>query len=332
MDFPSPRPLRRTQPFPLNHALPIWRSDPSGLTPTAMSFTWTAENIQAAIGLWNSGLTGREIAEAIQAPSRGAVTRKITRLRAKGISVERRPSPIRSGPPSVEAGMFAWTAENIQTAVELWNKGRTGGEIAKAIRAPSPGAVTRQISRLRAQGAPVEIRGSPITSVQRRLEAGMFAWTAENIQTAVALWTEGRTSAEIAEAIHATSPGAVTRQISRLRAQGVPVEERSSPIRSKPVSSEPGSPELRPAGSERHEDDPVLLVRAGFRQCRYPLWDKQSDPKLVCGKRTVDANSSWCGEHYALIWRAGEKRARSEPSQKATGEHRDRQQTSEPQP
>jgi hypothetical protein len=121
-----------------------------------MSFNWTAENIQTTIELWNSGKSGLEIAEAINAPSRGAVTRKISRLRAQGLALEMRPSPIGLVRSSIEPGMFAWTTEAIQTAIELWSEGKTGREIAEAIRAPSPGSVRRKLGHLRAQGVPVE--------------------------------------------------------------------------------------------------------------------------------------------------------------------------------
>jgi hypothetical protein len=52
-------------------------------------------------------------------------------------------------------------------------------------------------------------------------------------------------------------------------------------------------------------DGPVSLIEVGFRQCRYPLWEGQSDPKLVCGKETLTANSSWCEQHHALIFKSG---------------------------
>ena len=55
---------------------------------------------------------------------------------------------------------FLWTTEKIQTAVELWNAGKTGSEIAQAINAPSRGSVTRKIARLRARGMPVTERSS----------------------------------------------------------------------------------------------------------------------------------------------------------------------------
>ena len=136
-----------------------------------MPFVWTKEHIQTAIELWNSGKSGREIAEAINAPSRGAVTRKIGRLRRQGVALESRPSPIRV------AGTFAWTAQSIQTTVELWNEGKSGGEIAEAIHAPSRSTVTRKISRLRAQGTPIEVRRLPIGSALKNLEVAMFVWT-----------------------------------------------------------------------------------------------------------------------------------------------------------
>ncbi len=49
----------------------------------------------------------------------------------------------------------------------------------------------------------------------------------------------------------------------------------------------------------------MSLIEVGFRQCRYPLWERQSDPKLVCGKETLTANSSWCEQHHTLIFKKG---------------------------
>jgi hypothetical protein len=135
----------------------------------------------------------------------------------------------------------------------------------------------------------------------------MFAWTAETIQTAIELWSEGKTGREIAEAIRAPSPGSVRRKIGHLRARGVPVEPHQPPAIPKPVNIEAELPVVRPVAPERRNDGSVLLVEAGARQCRYPLWDKGSDPKLVCGKRTLDAISSWCEEHERLVWKTHDR-------------------------
>jgi hypothetical protein len=137
-----------------------------------------------------------------------------------------------------------------------------------------------------------------------------FLWTVEKTQTAIDLWNAGQSGGQIAKALNAPSRDSVTRKISRLRAQGIPVEARPSPIKPKLVNIEAEMPMVRIAGPGR-SDGPVSLIDAAFRQCRYPLWQKHSDPKLVCGKRTRNANCSWCEEHFRLIWRAGEARTRS---------------------
>src|ERR671929_58309 len=130
-----------------------------------------------------------------------------------------------------------------------------------------------------------------------------FAWSAQITQTAIELWNAGKTGGEIAQVIHAPSRDSVTRKISRLRRQGVPVQSRSSPIRPRPMTI--GAEMPVPAGSSTRSDGPVSLIEVGFRQCRYPLWEGQSDPKLVCGKETLTANSSWCEQHHALIFKKG---------------------------
>src|SRR5919202_5804666 len=135
-----------------------------------------------------------------------------------------------------------------------------------------------------------------------------LVWTAENIQTAIGLWNSGKTGGEIAQAINAPSRGSVTRQISRLRAQGAPIEWHSSRIKPKPVRIEAEMPVIRRAPAQ--SDGPVTLLEAGFRQCRYPLWDKRSDPRIVCGKKTVSPNSSWCEEHHRVVWKSAQRRVR----------------------
>ena len=137
-----------------------------------------------------------------------------------------------------------------------------------------------------------------------------FVWTADVVQTAIELWNAGGTGGVIAKAIGAPSRGSVTRKISRLRGQGLSIQPRPSPIKLKLVNIEAEMPVVRVAG-RAPGDGPVSLIEAGFRQCRYPLWNGRSEPKLVCGKRTRNANCSWCEEHFRLIWRTGEARPRS---------------------
>ena len=198
---------------------------------------------------------------------------------------------------------FVWTKEHIQTAIELWNSGKSGREVAEVIHAPSRGAVTRKISRLRAQGIPVETRPSPIRPGPASPEAGVFAWTTENIQAAVELWSQGKTGRQIAEAICAPSPGSVRRKLGHLRARGLAVVPRRPVVSPKPMNSGAEFPVERPVAPDRRDDGAVLLVDAELRQCRFPLWNARSDPKLVCGKKTVNAMSSWCEEHERLVWK-----------------------------
>jgi hypothetical protein len=265
-----------------------------------MPFVWSAQITQTAVELWNAGKTGSEIAQIIHAPSRDSVTRKISRLRAQGIPIAPRSPPIRPVPLSIEPRMFAWTAEKTQTAIDLWNAGKSSGQIARAIGAPSRGSVTKKIYRLRDQGIPLHLRPSPIRAKPVDSEAGAFVWTAERVQTAIDLWNAGRTGSEIAQAIHAPSRHSVRWKIGRLRRQGLPVQSRPSPILSqRAIGAE--IPDA-PSASLARSDGPVSLTEAGFRQCRYPLWERQSDPKLVCGKETLTANSSWCEQHHTLVF------------------------------
>ena len=136
-----------------------------------------------------------------------------------------------------------------------------------------------------------------------------FLWTVEKTQTAIDLWNAGQSGGQIAKALNAPSRDSVTRKISRLRAQGLLVEARPSPIKPKLVNIEAEMPMVRIAEPGR-SDRPVSLIDAAFRQCRYPLWNEQSEPKLVCGTRTRNANCSWCEEHFRLIFVPAERRVR----------------------
>src|SRR5918912_251667 len=269
-----------------------------------MPFTWSAQITQTAIELWNAGKTGGEIAQVIHAPSRDSVTRKISRLRAQGVPIAPRSSSGRPVALSIEPRAFAWTFEKTQMVIDLWNAGKSGGEIAWAINAPSRGSVTKKIYRLRSQGVPLQLRPPPIPAKPMDSEAGSFVWTAEKVQTAIELWNAGRTGSEIAQVIQAPSRDSVTRKINHLRRQGVPVQSRPSPIRPRPMIIGAEMPVV-PAASSARSDGPVSLIEVGFRQCRYPLWEGQSGPKLVCGKKTLTANSSWCEEHHARIFKSG---------------------------
>jgi hypothetical protein len=160
-----------------------------------------------------------------------------------------------------------------------------------------------KIYRLRHQGLPLQprpSRPSPISAKPMDSEAGSFVWTAEKVQTAIELWNAGRTSSEIAQIIRAPSRDSVRRKIGHLRRQGIPVQSRPSPIPSQRAIG--AEIPVAPSASLARTDGPVSLIEVGFRQCRYPLWERQSDPKLVCGKETLSANSPWCEQHHALIF------------------------------
>ncbi len=44
---------------------------------------------------------------------------------------------------------------------------------------------------------------------------------------------------------------------------------------------------------------PVPLLFAGRKNCRWPLWEGERDPKLFCGARRVPG-SCYCLEHWRL--------------------------------
>jgi hypothetical protein len=44
---------------------------------------------------------------------------------------------------------------------------------------------------------------------------------------------------------------------------------------------------------------PVPFLEAAHRDCRWPLWDSDSEPKLVCGAPRIP-DVSYCREHWRL--------------------------------
>ena len=57
----------------------------------------------------------------------------------------------------------------------------------------------------------------------------------------------------------------------------------------------------------------VLFVDAGFRECRYPLWDERTpaDLRTVCGKAVAEG-TSYCPEHglRCTTYQGGSKRSK----------------------
>jgi hypothetical protein len=57
----------------------------------------------------------------------------------------------------------------------------------------------------------------------------------------------------------------------------------------------------------------VLFVDAGFRQCRYPLWDVHTpaDLRTVCGEAVAEG-TSYCPEHglRCTTYQSGSKRSK----------------------
>jgi GcrA cell cycle regulator len=139
-----------------------------------------------------------------------------------------------------------------------------------------------------------------------------FAWTEELVQRLVALWNEGASAAEVQARIGAPSRNAVIGKVHRLRLEGVPlrgVEQSLSSVR--PVSEEPWGiddgrvaapePVTVPASKVDVLPGAVHLLDAMHGQCRWPLWDRDDEPKYVCGA-AAEPGWSYCYAHRRIAY------------------------------
>ena len=110
-------------------------------------------------------------------------------------------------------------------------------------------------------------------------------WTDKKIEKLKELWEQGDMAVEIAEVFGVTK-NAIIGKANRLNftprkrggAHGIKRPHESVPIAIKP-------------------ENPTLLESLTNDQCRFPLWDKPTDPKLFCGKGRWN-KSSYCKMHY----------------------------------
>lgn len=71
-------------------------------------------------------------------------------------------------------------------------------------------------------------------------------------------------------------------------------------------------PMPQPAPLELPPCDPVRLIDATFRSCRWPLWDDDGAATgfPICGRKR-DWDSSWCAAHRARVFQAKKQAART---------------------
>ena len=111
-------------------------------------------------------------------------------------------------------------------------------------------------------------------------------WTDKKIDKLKKLWEQGDMAVEIAE-VFGVSKNAIIGKANRLNftprkrggSQGIKRPREFVPIN---------------IGSE----NPTLLVDLTSDQCRFPLWDKITDPQFFCGRERW-AKASYCKMHYA---------------------------------
>ena len=110
-------------------------------------------------------------------------------------------------------------------------------------------------------------------------------WTDKKIEKLKELWEQGDAATEIAE-VFGVSKNAIIGKANRLNlasrkrggAHGI-----KRPRESVPIAIEP--------------EKPTLLESLTNDQCRFPLWDKLTDPQFFCGKERWN-KSSYCKMHY----------------------------------
>ena len=110
-------------------------------------------------------------------------------------------------------------------------------------------------------------------------------WTDKKIDKLKELWEQGDAATEIAE-VFGVSKNAIIGKANRLNftprkrggAYGI-----KRPRESVPIVIEP--------------ENPTSLESLTSDQCKFPLWDKDTDPKLFCGKERWN-KASYCKMHY----------------------------------
>ena len=110
-------------------------------------------------------------------------------------------------------------------------------------------------------------------------------WTDKKIEKLKELWERGDAATEIAEVFGVTK-NAIIGKANRLnftpRKRGGTYGIKH-PRESVPIVIEP--------------ENPTLLESLTSDQCKFPLWDKSTDPQFFCGKERWD-KSSYCKMHY----------------------------------
>ena len=110
-------------------------------------------------------------------------------------------------------------------------------------------------------------------------------WTDKKIDKLKELWKQGDMAVEVAKVFGVTK-NAIIGKVNRLnlaprRRGGSP--RIKHPHESVPIVIEP--------------ENPTSLESLTNDQCKFPLWDKHTDPKLFCGKGRWN-KSSYCKMHY----------------------------------
>jgi len=136
-----------------------------------------------------------------------------------------------------------------------------------------------------------------------------MSWTDERVALLRKLWGEGKTAAEIANAL-----GDVTRNAVIGKAHRLKLSNRISPIQQNNKKPAPAAKPAAPRASSRkvviREEDikvkgiPMADLQA--RMCRWPIGDPKEPDFKFCGY-TAEAGVPYCGDHAKLAYQTSSR-------------------------
>lgn len=120
-------------------------------------------------------------------------------------------------------------------------------------------------------------------------------WTDKNVETLTTMWSEGKTAADIAEAL-----GGVTRNAVIGKANRLGLEKRPSPIKKTGATAEEKTvtpvKTAKKNNSTSSDDKSFSILDIKEGMCRWPSGDPKEDDFHFCGKKALEG-CSYCESH-----------------------------------
>lgn len=134
-----------------------------------------------------------------------------------------------------------------------------------------------------------------------------MSWTDERVALLKKLWGEGKTAAEIAQALGGVTRNAVIGKAHRLKLSNrvSPIQQNKKPA---PVSAAPRAVrkiEAVPQTSDENRET-VDMMELGARMCRWPLGDPRDESFGFCGASSVPG-LPYCAEHAKTAYQAASR-------------------------